>query len=67
MNPMAALDFLRTNPNRHADVIAIPKAGDPLHVQENRAALDVRLSERDLADLDRAFPPPAGPRPLEMI
>jgi diketogulonate reductase-like aldo/keto reductase len=52
---------------RHADVIAIPKAGDPLHVQENRAALDVRLSERDLADLDRAFPPPAGPRPLEMI
>jgi diketogulonate reductase-like aldo/keto reductase len=52
---------------RHADVIAIPKTGDPLHVQENRAALDVRLSERDLADLDRAFPPPAGPRPLEMI
>ena len=40
---------------RHADVIAIPKAGDPLHVRENRAALDVRLSERDLAELDRAF------------
>jgi diketogulonate reductase-like aldo/keto reductase len=52
---------------RHADVIAIPKAGDPRHVRENRAALDVRLSEQDLADLDRAFPPPAGPRPLEII
>jgi diketogulonate reductase-like aldo/keto reductase len=52
---------------RHKDVIAIPKASDPRHVEENRAALDLRLSTQDLADLDRAFPPPAGPRPLEMI
>jgi diketogulonate reductase-like aldo/keto reductase len=52
---------------RHSDMIAIPKAGNPRHVQENRAALDIRLSDRDLAELDGAFPPPAGPRPLEMI
>ena len=53
---------------RHGDgVIAIPKAGRPEHVRENRAALDLRLTERDLAELDRAFPPPTGPRPLELL
>ena len=52
---------------RHPDVIAIPRAGDPAHVEENRGALEVRLSEQDLADLDRAFPPPTGPQPLEVI
>ena len=52
---------------RHADVIAIPRAGNPAHVEENRAALDLRLTEQDLAELDRAFPPPTGPQPLEVI
>ena len=46
---------------------AIPKAGTPTYVQENRTSLDLRLTEQDLATLDRAFPPPTGPRPLEMI
>lgn len=46
---------------------AIPKAGTPVYVQENRTSLDLRLTEQDLATLDRAFPPPTGPRPLEMI
>ncbi|HET9982533.1 MAG TPA: aldo/keto reductase [Longimicrobiales bacterium] len=48
-------------------IIAIPRAGRPEHVRENRAALAVRLTPQDLADLDRAFPPPTGPRPLEML
>jgi diketogulonate reductase-like aldo/keto reductase len=52
---------------RHRDVIAIPRAGDPRHVRENRAALDLRLTAPDLAALDRAFPPPTGPQPLEML
>ena len=52
---------------RHDDVIAIPKAATSAHVRENRAALDLRLGERDLADLDRAFPPPKAPRPLEIL
>lgn len=52
----------------HQDgVIAIPKASDPAHVRDNRAAADLRLDEQDIADLDRAFPPPRGPRPLEML
>ena len=52
---------------RQPGVIAIPKAGTIAHVKENRAALDLRLSKDDLAALDRAFAPPKGPRPLEML
>ncbi len=40
------------------DVIAIPKASNPEHVRENRAALDLILTKKDLEELDRAFPPP---------
>jgi diketogulonate reductase-like aldo/keto reductase len=52
---------------RHRDVIAIPRASNPQHVRENRAAADLRLTREDLADLERAFPAPAGPRPLEVL
>jgi diketogulonate reductase-like aldo/keto reductase len=52
---------------RHRDMIVIPRAGNPRHVRENRAALDLRLTAPDLATLDRAFPPPIAPQPLEMI
>jgi diketogulonate reductase-like aldo/keto reductase len=52
---------------RQEGVIAIPKASSEAHVRENCAALNLRLTEQDLADLDRAFPPPQGPQPLEMI
>ncbi|MET9225907.1 aldo/keto reductase [Lentzea sp. NPDC003310] len=48
-------------------VNAIPKAGSPEHVRENARALELRLTDQDLADLDDAFPPPAGPEPLEML
>ena len=52
---------------RQDKVIAIPRAGIPAHVRENRAALDVRLTKQDLADLDRAFPPPTRNQPLAML
>lgn len=48
-------------------VCAIPKAGTPEHVEENRAALDLRLSDADVAALDRAFPRPAERIPLEVL
>jgi diketogulonate reductase-like aldo/keto reductase len=48
-------------------VIAIPKASDPQHVRENRAALQVQLTDSDLAGLDRAFPPPTRKQPLELL
>lgn len=49
------------------DVIAIPKAGSRKHVEENARALEVRFSTEQLAELDRIFPPPKGPLPLEML
>jgi diketogulonate reductase-like aldo/keto reductase len=52
---------------RQDGAIAIPKAGTPEHVRENRAALDLRLSNADLAELDRAFPPPSRPTPLDVL
>jgi diketogulonate reductase-like aldo/keto reductase len=48
-------------------VVVISKASDLDHVRDNRAALDFALSVEDLAALDRAFPPPKGPRPLETL
>lgn len=49
------------------DVIVIPKAASPAHLEENLASLDKRLSKEQLAELDRAFPPPRGPSALEML
>jgi diketogulonate reductase-like aldo/keto reductase len=49
------------------NVIAIPRSGSTQHTRENRAALDIRLTDRDSKELDHAFPPPDGPRPLEML
>jgi diketogulonate reductase-like aldo/keto reductase len=52
---------------RGQGVIAIPKATELAHVRENRAALELALDAGDLAELDRAFPAPDAPVPLEMI
>ncbi|MBN9218241.1 MAG: aldo/keto reductase [Mesorhizobium sp.] len=52
---------------RQEGVIAIPKASSQEHVRENFAALDIGLTGEDIADLDRAFPPPTRKRGLEMI
>jgi diketogulonate reductase-like aldo/keto reductase len=49
------------------DIIAIPKASNPDHVLENRAALELHLTNDDLAWLELAFPPPDRPQPLEML
>jgi diketogulonate reductase-like aldo/keto reductase len=48
-------------------VIAIPKAGRAEHVRDNRAAADLILTPEELAELDRAFPRPRAPVPLEML
>jgi diketogulonate reductase-like aldo/keto reductase len=52
---------------RQQGTIVIPKAARSEHVRENRNALDVVLTEQDLADLDRAFPPPKSRSALGMI
>lgn len=52
---------------REPDIIAIPKASQPQHIRENRAALDVELSPGDLEQLEKSFPPPRRKVPLEML
>jgi diketogulonate reductase-like aldo/keto reductase len=52
---------------RQGDVMVIPKSSNAAHVRENRAAYDVELTAADLAALDAAFPPPKGPKALEML
>ena len=37
------------------------------HVLENRAALNVHLTEEDLVELAAAFPPPTHKLPLDVI
>src|SRR3984893_3357165 len=52
---------------RQDGTIVIPKATRPEHVRENRGALDVALTEEDLAALDRAFPPPKSRSALGIL
>ena len=52
---------------RQDGVIAIPRTSSTEHVRENAGALAIELTPRDLADIDRAFPPPAARKPLEII
>lgn len=59
----AALAWLLAND----DVIVIPKCGRRERLQENFGALQHNLTAQQLAELDRLFPPPTGPRPLEML
>jgi diketogulonate reductase-like aldo/keto reductase len=52
---------------RKDHVVAIPKAGTPEHVRENRAALDLVLTKEDLREIDAAFPPPRHKAPLAIL
>lgn len=51
---------------RHPDVIAIPKAVREEHLRENLAAAAIELTAEELAEIDRAFPPPNRKRRLAM-
>ena len=52
---------------RRKDAIVIPKAGQVEHVRANHAAAAITLSTEELAQIDKAFPPPKGRAPLEML
>ncbi|MBA4178026.1 MAG: aldo/keto reductase [Leptothrix sp. (in: Bacteria)] len=49
---------------RQPGVMAIPKAGNALHLRHNWAAQQLRLGADDLAELDRHFAPPRKRQPL---
>ncbi|HZR67555.1 MAG TPA: aldo/keto reductase [Burkholderiales bacterium] len=48
-------------------VIVIPKTSRVERLKENLGAMELRLSKEQLAELDLLFPPPKGPKPLEML
>jgi len=52
---------------RQDDIVVIPKAATPAHIDDNLGALDLHLDTDDLAALDRAFPPPTHATPLAML
>jgi len=52
---------------RQPRVIAIPKASKEKHVRDNAGSIEIKLTNEDLADLDREFPPPKSKKPLPML
>lgn len=52
---------------RYPNIIAIPQTSSLEHVEENFKSLSIRLTEEDLAELDRYFPAPTQKKRLEMI
>ncbi len=58
-----ALAFLTAR----ASVFAIPKAGSTAHVEDNAGALNLSLSESEIARIDAAFPRGRKPSSLPMI
>ncbi|MFA6267263.1 MAG: aldo/keto reductase [Pseudolabrys sp.] len=52
---------------RQKGVIAIPKATSLKHLDENIAALGLKLTADDLKTLDARFPPPRRAVPLDML
>ncbi|MFW3616894.1 aldo/keto reductase [Billgrantia antri] len=49
------------------DAIAIPKAVQPQHVEQNAGALEVELDDATLARLDEAFPAPSKKVALDIV
>jgi diketogulonate reductase-like aldo/keto reductase len=52
---------------RFPNVISIPKASDAGHVRENAAAVDIKLTAEDLAEIDAAHRPPRGKTALDLL
>jgi diketogulonate reductase-like aldo/keto reductase len=52
---------------RDPTVIAIPKAADQSHLEANRRALDLQLTDEDVAAIDADFPPPSRKTRLAML
>ena len=52
---------------RHPHVISIPKASGAAHVRDNAAALDMVLTEQDLAEIDAAHRPPSRKQALDLL
>lgn len=52
---------------RNGNVLSIPKSGSVKHMQENIAALDIKLTDEDLKLINADFPKPVAKQPLDTI
>jgi diketogulonate reductase-like aldo/keto reductase len=52
---------------RQREVIAIPKASKEKHIRDNARSIEIKLTDKDLADLDREFPPPKSKKLLPIL
>jgi len=52
---------------RQSNIIAIPKASNPVHVREDARSIDIELTKEDLNDIDREFQPPKSKHALSML
>ena len=52
---------------RQANVMVIPKASTPAHLDQNAAAAEIALSPEDLVEIDAAYSPPRAAQPLAML
>jgi len=52
---------------RDGNTISIPKASSLAHLAENAAAVNIKLTEQDLAEIDAVHRPPRTKKSLEML
>lgn len=52
---------------RDGDVVAVVKSANPAHLRADAAALDLRLTPEDLAEIDRAHPAPTREIDLDWL
>lgn len=52
---------------RHDGMVVIPKASNDAHVRANARALDINLTDEDIAEIDAALPGPKRKVPLAIV
>ena len=52
---------------RQSGTIAIPKASNEERIRDNAPSIKIKLTKKDLTDLDQEFPPPKSKRPLPIL
>ncbi|MCM3782603.1 aldo/keto reductase [Neobacillus mesonae] len=52
---------------RSGSVLSVPKSSKEEHVKQNAAAYEVQLTEKDLKELDTAYPKPNGKVSLDIV
>jgi diketogulonate reductase-like aldo/keto reductase len=52
---------------RQPGVITIPKASNEKHVRDNARSIEITLTDEDLTELDREFPPPKSKKSLPIL